>query len=222
MVALAVPVFAAAVTVTLPAPVPPAGLTVTHAALLDDVHAQVDGLAPTVTPADPPAEDVARELDDREIGAADDRGRRLEGKCVGRGTEAGAGRADCHHPGFVGPICQRPGGQRRRKVHPDFPVSLRRRLAEARGREWLRGPLQEDLEVVSRDHRLAGGRDRRMVGGRIELDDFRIDDCRGLAECGGDCQHTGGHDEADAKEGLHHTISIRGRHIASMVFSAWQ
>jgi hypothetical protein len=51
---LAAPRFAATVTSMLPVPVPLAGLTVTQAALLETVHAQVDALAVTVRPVVPP------------------------------------------------------------------------------------------------------------------------------------------------------------------------
>jgi hypothetical protein len=49
------PLFPAAVNVTLPLPVPLVGPTVNQPALLDAVQARVEGLAVTVTPCVPPA-----------------------------------------------------------------------------------------------------------------------------------------------------------------------
>jgi hypothetical protein len=49
----AAPVFAVTATVTVAVPVPLAGVTVAHVALLDAVHAHVDALAVSVTADDP-------------------------------------------------------------------------------------------------------------------------------------------------------------------------
>ena len=53
MAVRAAPVFAVTATVTVAGPVPLAGVTVAHAALLDAVHAHVVAVAASVTVDDP-------------------------------------------------------------------------------------------------------------------------------------------------------------------------